>query len=426
MEIALVILHSILIGLFLWVLSRSQSRLKPLYFGSMIFKVVCGIALGLIYKFHYTNGDTFSYFHDASTLSGIARTDPQKYFGFMFSANYTGGISEQLIYSEPRSLFFTKMLSVPALLTSDNYWLISIYCSLVSFFACWFLFRTLSRHFPQHVLAFAVAFLFFPSAVFWSSGVMKETLACAALFFLAAVLVDVWFRKRIGFGHSVTCLLAIWVLWNLKYYYAAVFLPVAFACMVYRFIFQRSSAIPPFRQILVWCIIFLVPLVLMTFAHPNFYPGRFMEVIVANHDLYSVNSHSGDRIEYNSLEPSVKSLAINTPLAVISGLFRPSILDADNLFQWLAAFENFLILILTVFAAGSVFTRKIISDHIVLLFSAIVFILLLADFLSLSTPNFGTLSRYRVAYLPFYVAIVLLVNPLVQRLQRKAGEFVPY
>jgi len=43
----------------------------------------------------------------------------------------------------------------------------------------------------------------------------------------------------------------------------------------------------------------------------------------------------------------------------------------------------------------------------------------LAVFLALSTPNFGTLSRYRVGFIPFFVFLTACGNVLLERLQRR-------
>jgi branched-subunit amino acid transport protein len=421
MEIISIIVHSVLIILLTWYFSKLQGRLKTLYFFSLLFKIACGIALGLIYKFHYSHGDTFLYFQDATTLSDLARSDPGKFLNFIFADHYVEGVSNRLLYSEQRAVFFSKVISFLALLTFDNYWLISIYCSLLSFFSAWFLFRILVKFFPQHVAASAIAFLFFPSVVFWTSGVIKETIACAALFFLTGVFVTSWFEKRVRIAHCIMSLFALWVLWNLKYYYAAVFLPVVFTSMLYRFFLQRFVGHMSWAvKVFLWIFIFAVPLLLITFSHPNFYPNRLMQVIVSNHDLYSQYSDPGDRIEYISLQPTFKSLLLNTPLAVLSGLFRPSVFEAGNAFQWVAAIENLIIAVLTLFAIARVLKGKSRSDHIILLVAVGIFVFLLADFLSLSTPNFGTLSRYRVAFLPFYLLVILCSNPLLERLQRNS------
>jgi hypothetical protein len=42
-------------------------------------------------------------------------------------------------------------------------------------------------------------------------------------------------------------------------------------------------------------------------------------------------------------------------------------------------------------------------------------------FLALSTPNFGTLSRYRAGFLPFFVFVIAYRNPIVEWVSDKIG-----
>jgi hypothetical protein len=44
--------------------------------------------------------------------------------------------------------------------------------------------------------------------------------------------------------------------------------------------------------------------------------------------------------------------------------------------------------------------------------------MLLAIFLALSTPNFGTLSRYKIGFFPFLVFLTLYKNPLLGKIMQ--------
>jgi hypothetical protein len=102
-------------------------------------------------------------------------------------------------------------------------------------------------------------------------------------------------------------------------------------------------------------------------------------------------------------------------MAFFSGLYRPFVTEVHTIWQVIAALENLLLLILTIAALTNV-TRMITSRHRLLIFSLMIYITLLCVFLALSTPNFGTLSRYRVGFIPFFVLLLTIENPLVTRL----------
>ena len=71
------------------------------------------------------------------------------------------------------------------------------------------------------------------------------------------------------------------------------------------------------------------------------------------------------------------------------------------------AAENAALLVATLMALPAM--RYIArSPHRLLLVSLIVYTGMLCVFITLSTPNFGTLCRYRVGYMPFFVFLVLI------------------
>jgi hypothetical protein len=135
---------------------------------------------------------------------------------------------------------------------------------------------------------------------------------------------------------------------------------------------------------------------------------------MSNQEFQAI-SHAEDLIHYQDLQPTILSLARSSPLALVSGIFRPFITEAHGLLQWLGALENLILLFLFLFALPGV--KKIgTNKNRLLLFSVIAYISILCIFLALSTPNFGTLSRYRVGFLPFLVYVLTIQNALINKL----------
>jgi len=175
-------IHGIfLLVIAIWLWRRDTSLLHKFYWPALIAKCIAGISLGIIYSTYYETSDTFTFFQLASDHADIARNDFSSYLNFLFSKQ------DGYYLGEHRTIFYTKITSVLALATGNNYWITSIFFSLLSFFSAWYLSNTIARLFPEYKIAACIAFLFFPSLVFWSSGIIKESLAMAAMFFLAAL-----------------------------------------------------------------------------------------------------------------------------------------------------------------------------------------------------------------------------------------------
>jgi len=101
---------------------------------------------------------------------------------------------------------------------------------------------------------------------------------------------------------------------------------------------------------------------------------------------------------------------MNSPWALISGLFRPFVWEADNALKLIASLENLVVLILCVSSAPRARSFFQAPNKLSTL-SVVVFSVLLCIFLALSTPNFGSLARYKVGFLPFFVFLLAYRNP---------------
>jgi hypothetical protein len=269
--------------------------------------------------------------------------------------------------------------------------------------------------YPSAKVSVIISFLFFPTVVFWSSGIVKESIAMASLFFLALIFLKIWNRQKIYMLEWMLTVLFLWLLWSLKYYYLAIFLPVAVTTIALRLLLSKFSIDSFIFRVALWLVIFILPLLAIMLLHPNFYPERFLEVIVSSYYEYTAISSTEDIIRYKSLEPTFFSVVRNTPLALFSGLFRPLILEAKTTLQFLASFENMFLMILSVSALTNLKTL-LNGRHRILFFSILIYTVLLCTFLALSTPNFGTLSRYRIGFLPFFVLLLTIENPLITKI----------
>ena len=131
-------------------------------------------------------------------------------------------------------------------------------------------------------------------------------------------------------------------------------------------------------------------------------------------DSYS-SVHSGNNSQFSlgiEFDGSAGSLIKMAPAAIVATLFRPFIWEVRNASQLLSAFESLAVLILTfstLFKVGiKFFFRTIVKDPAVLF--CLLFSILFALFVGATTPNFGTLVRYKIPCMPFYVIAIFLIK----------------
>ena len=102
------------------------------------------------------------------------------------------------------------------------------------------------------------------------------------------------------------------------------------------------------------------------------------------------------------------------PAAINVALFRPWLWEVKNPVMLLEAMESLFILMFSIYTLF-IFIRNIpiglsvISDNPSIMFM-IVFAIIFAFSVGFTSYNFGSLSRYRIPLLPFYVGAILILR----------------
>ncbi|MCX8490770.1 MAG: hypothetical protein ORN54_06850 [Cyclobacteriaceae bacterium] len=417
MKIVLIAVNCIaIIGFAVGFQRAFASDSQKFYWIVFLIKWLAAMALGIVYIYYYPSGDTWTYFGEAKKLSALAKVNFSQYLQLLFTSNDTSTVTH-FLYVHDRSFLFVKFVSFFNLISGDSYWIAASYFSLVSFFSSWSLFVQLKKFVPDAHRAAALAIFFFPSVLFWSSGLLKETFAVAALYFLTAILVKLLNSAKVSVTQWVLVLLSLWIGWSMKYYWVGIFVCAWFSSLILG-ILTRKQKIPTVNLFLSWLSLFVVFTLMASFAHPNFRLERIITVIATNHDQFVLQSAPEELIHFYDLHSTWSSMAINSPLAFFSGVLRPLPFETSSPISFLASLEN-------VFMGVMIFSfllhiRKPIP---MFTFPVLIFCATLCIFLALSTPNFGTLSRYRVGFLPFLIFVLSYSNPLLNYLTRQLSFF---
>ncbi|MEJ0033163.1 MAG: hypothetical protein WDO15_23790 [Bacteroidota bacterium] len=381
-------------------LVRSDS---VVYWSALSLRLIAGICVGVVYKYYYGSGDTLTLFDQACKLVDLLYSDPGAWLNSIFR-------------DQSRTEFFVSIVSVVNIITANNYWLTSLWFSLFSFVCSYRLVVRLDQIIPWSRVASRVALLFFPSVVFWSSGIVKEALAFGAVAILSVYFLGLMRGQKITWRSLIGIILFSYLLLNLKYYWGAVLMPSMITGLLIHY-FVEKKTYNPWILSSAWLAVFFVLVIAVSFMHPNFYPHQFLSVIVDNYNTYK----GSNLISYYNLSPTWTFIVINSPWALLSGLFRPTIFEASSLVEIAAGVENLLLLILVLMKLKSI---RMSAENRVVAFTTFAYIVVLCVFLALSTPNFGTLSRYRVGFLPFFVLMILINHPILKLFNGKSSDHI--
>jgi hypothetical protein len=422
--------------IFLVVILKKRYQNEPLvafFTWAFCAKILAGVGYGWLYVVYYGGtGDSLSFFKDSTILANFAYQNWAAFGRLVLFDDFFPlyGLSEDL-WVQPRAFWMVKLMAFLNLLVSGNYWLMGFYLSFLSFWGMWKLANSLTKLYPSAKLAAVWAFLFFPSTLLWSAGLTKESLIMAAIGLSLAKVIDL-IRKPTLFRRKRWRSLLIWVISMglvsmLKYHYLVTLLPcvglLGFGIWLYNYL-KNSRYAPYFSQTWqqlagLWVLsLGLLGLVL------SFMPSRIIEnfeiMLVHTHNVIYIFSEPEDLIHFSiypsqgyiSLHTHWSNFAYNFPLAVFSGFFRPFIWEAGgNKLKLILGIEGLSVLFLTFYALFYFFRQPIkdtnyLKINALLFFVSIIYLFLLFSLLAYSTPNFGTLARYRVAAYPIFIYLI--------------------
>lgn len=348
-------------------------------------------------------------FADACKLADLLTQDTLSFFKILLYAPEK--VEDWHLASQPRAFFAVKLYSFLVWITDKNFWLSMLYASFASFLSLWWLVQTLQAVFPKYVKASLISFIFLPSLLFWASATSKESLLIVFLCVLSVIFLEMIYQKITWWRVLVFLLVASW-LSLLKYYYAFGFL-LSF-CLYWYLIFIRKMNL--WAKIAVSGITMGLGL-LLTLLHPNLNLNHFTEALYNNYQLIILASPRSSVVELN-INPTWQSLLLNSPLGLGIGLFAPLPHQVSKWQMLPIALENAVILLLGMYVVWQIIRIFIQNKPLKLSYEAkdgflllgvFVFVVVMATFLGLSSPNFGALSRYRTGFSPFLVYVFLIL-----------------
>jgi uncharacterized membrane protein (DUF485 family) len=382
----------------------------------------------LVTEHVYGSGDMTEYWHQGVMIAESLRRDfslilpqvlglifqqeetrfPFQVYGIGAPTGTMAGISGLLMYALADSLY------AACLLVS----LSAVVCKSL-------LYRALKDRVPAEFhLRVMIAVLLVPSAVFWSSGLLKESVVMGPLCLMVYALLRVRGTLSSLVAQLPVFFLGALVIGLVKPY---VLFPFALAAGVWiysrRVASGRTRALPPIYLVGGLALGFTA-LIGLGELFPTFAIERVAEEAANQQRL-------GSRIEggsnYTIGDPERRSLIGQlafAPLALVTSLFRPFVFEARNLLMAISAIEATVFISLLVLAAyrrGWRQLKALILSSPVLMFS-VTFCVVFGVAVGLGSTNLGTLSRYRSPMLPFYGCVLLiLAAPQRQRHAFNAG-----
>lgn len=407
----------ILLMFFVWLHYRRiyQQEIKYYYFPALILKILAGLCVGLLYKYYYTGGDTWNYFYQAEIFEKIALHDWNNFSNLVFHSKYQ--IIDGFAYiNQPRAALMVKLVFIVNLITNTNYWITSTYFSFFSFIGVWAFSSWVYKSFNYGKLA-ALALFIWPSFVFWSSGILKEALAVGLILWIISTFFLMMDSK--SYQKVLPLLVATYFLFLIKYYFAVIVIVVLLVYVIAEMSpFHKKSYL--YRTIS-WVLILFAGMIVGGFLHPNLEVLSFMSVIIKNNEAFVALSTEASVIHYIDTSSVWVWHLINSPKALFASIFMPLSLNRESVVYSMLAIENWVLLVF-ILRGAYIIKKSSLMPKFNMMLAAVSYIVMLSVFLALSTPNLGTLSRYKVAFIPVLLVMVFIANKIELRSKKLRGS----
>jgi hypothetical protein len=407
---------------------------KPYFIPALTLKLVGGLAFGIIFNTLYA-GDTNQYYK----LTGIIHE--------AFGDSFTTGLRLLFIKNreaDPSLFHYTDRMfwlgrdsteylpiqvgAVLGLFCFNNYSVITLGFATLSFTGMWAMYVTFVKLRPQIYKELATAVFFIPSVFFWGSGLMKDPLCLGALGWIFYAFYRGFIERR----NIPRCLLIGYIagsiLISTKIYILLAFLPPALLWVFTEYSARLNSplvrAVAKPVLLTVGAAVALVALSSLSKLDSRFDVDKIgaQSKLTADYLLSVSQAEHGSGYSLGEQDGTISGMLKLAPQAVVVSLFRPFIWEAHNPTMLLSAIEAsyFIFLTLRIFyRVGVGKTLKAISSSpsITLCF---VFSIIFAIAVGVSSSNFGTLVRYKIPLMPFYLGGLYILQNISMPSKRSA------
>ena len=414
--------------------NRYRQRLSPdpllyKYYGrALTIKLTSSFVFCLVYMYYYGGGDTSGYYHwcnqwfaflfndPATAISYILFDDIESFYKFFSSSDFRN--YHYLMKYESNEDFFIRIASIVNLVGLNSFVCTSLLFGYLSFLGTWRLFMVFYDMYPQLRKQLALATLFIPSVVFWGSGLMKDTLTLMGL---------CWLTYSLYFGLVKRQNVVINVIWGfimaamtakLKGYIILAFVPAAGYWAINMYKDKINSPILKFISgpfFLVIAGVLVLGMMRLIGDSLGKYSIDKLEQTAEGYQSWHQETGGMSYTIYGAGDFSAIGLLKAFPQGVNVTLFRPYLWEARSIFNLMAALESAY---LFYFTLSILWRTKIVRLPAAIaldtnILFCLMFSLILAFAVGITSFNFGALVRYKIPVMPFYaIALILIDNAM--------------
>ncbi len=364
---------------------------------------------------YFTEGKNFANIisNDFSKINLLFTQGGEEINSLIISPYNEGFLKSELGY------MVVKICTIICFFSFSKLMIVNLICGFIAFLSSWRLFLFFREQRPSLEKQFAIACMFVPTVVFWSAGISKDVICMAALGFLTWSLGSIIIHKKKIFGNIIVVVICGYLMYAVKPYILYSYLPfcIYYLLSVYVKNVKDSSVKILFKSFV--AVLFLGGIAYLYTSGADVFSSFSSEEILKSVSwtqesfLNQAKTMDGSFFTLGDFDGTLTGFVKMTPGAVGTTLFRPFIWETKNLVMLLSALESLLILWLTL---KNLYTPKRILNFFKCIFNdslviyCFAFSIIFAAFVGISTFNFGSLVRYKIPAVPFFLIALFVIS----------------
>ena len=415
-------------GSFFYTSSKSSSNSAYRYYNYALWaKMLGGLTFALVYSYYYDyQGDTFVYFADVQYLSKMLIEDPFATLQTLIQPSGTfnsdtSHITSQLNFFRAEDTFIViRLITFLNFLGGNTYLGTTILVSFISFHGVWKMFLLFREYYAKIETELAFSILFFPSVVFWGSGILKDSIVIAGVGFIMYYLNELIIKGRLTILKTFFLISVIYVTTIAKSYVIISLLPSTVLWLIPKIQKRiKNKVVKIFISPIIFVFGLALSIYIFTFLESSFERFSLNKVVAtaqSYQDWHYINgdfetSGRGSSYTLGEYDATFTGIVSMIPSSMAVTLFRPYLWEIRNVVMGISAIESSFVIFITLYAFWKVRITKMIyqlrTDSFLTM--CLIFSLIFAFSVGFSSYNFGALVRYKIPCIPMYLSVLFVL-----------------
>ncbi len=382
-----------------------------------VFKIFCAIFYGLLIRYYYGFGDSLTYFKDAMHIKQYLVAGTESWDIMLWDFKQVKAAYPSNLAGSEGGWLVQRLNILFSYIAFNRFFVVTILYATTAYAGMFKMLQTFDALMPGWHKRMALIVLFVPSVCVYGSGILKDTVCISAMGWLIYAIHQLLIKRKFRLRFLFILAASILILSIVKIYIIAAFLlpfVVYLIMLALRKIksgFFRKILFPVFMASLVFTYISFSEKI--DAALGSYAIEKLMDTMKEQQQSYQnlEEGESGSTFDIGKMEPTFSGFLKKMPVGIAATLYRPFVWETRKLVMLFSALESLLFLWFTIYVMIKTgffrFFKILFNDPFI--FLCIFYSLIFATLVGISTPNFGTLARYRIPVIPFYLAGLMAI-----------------